>query len=247
MIFPIGDTQVKRGYFPLFAYGFILLNVLVWFFQLQYAELAICRYGSIPRDILNGKNEINLLTSMFMHGGWAHLLGNMLFLWVFADNIEATIGSWKFVLFYLLGGLVASLVHIFFGVGLSPEDCCMPCGNALGVRCAEGAKNMCSGTIPSVGASGAISAVMGAYIVMFPKSKIKILILVLFKTFYMSALLFLGIWIAMQVFSGYNNLGQLAGGGTAWWAHIGGFIFGVAAGFLFRPMIEKEKKGDAFV
>ncbi|MEM6965466.1 MAG: rhomboid family intramembrane serine protease [Bacteroidota bacterium] len=241
MIFTIGDEQVKGGHFPLFAYGFIALNIIAWFLQNQTPDLAICEYGSIPADILRGENYHTLITSMFMHGSWMHIIGNMLFLWVFADNIEATVGSFKFLIFYIGGGIAASVVHIYLGAGTEQIGCCFPCGNEMGIRCAENAVNMCSGSIPTVGASGAISAVLGAYLVMFPKSQVKILVLVFFRSFQVAAYLFLGLWIGMQLFSGFSSIGQAAAGGTAWWAHIGGFVFGVAAGFLFR-----EKGGIFF-
>jgi membrane associated rhomboid family serine protease len=240
MFFPIGDDQVKGGYFPLFSYGFIALNVLAYILQMQDPNLMICEYGSIPADILDGRNYHTLLTSMFMHGGPMHIIGNMLFLWVFADNIEATVGSFKFVIFYILGGIAASVAHIYLGAGTEQIGCCYPCGNAQGIRCTGDVINMCSGSIPTVGASGAISAVLGAYLVMFPKSQVKVLVLVFFRSFKLSAFIFLGMWIAMQVFSGFSAMGQAASGGTAWWAHIGGFVFGVAVGFLFK------EKGNVF-
>ncbi len=251
MLFPIGDDQVKGGYFPLFAYGFIVLNIIAFIFQWSTdppnpnnpyeLTLLTCEYGSIPADIINGKNYFTLLTSMFMHGGWMHLAGNMLFLWVFADNIEATVGSFKFVLFYILGGLAASLGHIYFGMGTEELGCCFPCGNVQGIECLPKEINRCSGSIPTVGASGAISAVLGAYMVMFPKSQVKVLVLIFFRSFKLSAFIFLGMWIAMQLYSGFSELGLSARGGTAWWAHIGGFVFGVVAGFLFK------EKGNLFL
>jgi membrane associated rhomboid family serine protease len=234
MFFPIGDDQVKGGYFPLFAYGFIALNVIAYILQMQSPNLLICEYGSIPDDILNGRNYHTLLTSMFMHGGPMHIIGNMLFLWVFADNIEATVGSFKFVIFYILGGIAASFAHIYLGAGTEQIGCCYPCGNAQGIRCTGDVIKMCAGSIPTVGASGAISAVLGAYLVMFPKSQVKVLVLVFFRSFKLSAFIFLGMWIGMQVFSGFSEMGKAASGGTAWWAHIGGFVFGVLAGFLFK-------------
>ena len=213
MFFPIGDTQVKRGHFPFLSYGFIAVNVLVFLYQVllgqEQGEVFIMNYATIPHDIVNGQNYYTIFTSMFMHGGWMHLIGNMLFLWVFGDNIEATIGSVAFFLFYIAGGIAASAAHILSDV---------------------------SSTIPSLGASGAIAAVLGAYLVMFPKSKIKVVFFFFFiRVFYMAAILFLGIWIAMQLVPGISQLGQAnVGGGVAWWAHIGGFAFGALAGFVFR-------------
>lgn len=241
MIFPIGDDQVKGGHFPLFAYGFIALNLIAFFLQMQDPDLLICEYGSVPLDILNGKNYFTLLTSMFMHGGIMHIIGNMVFLWVFADNIEATVGSLKFVIFYIGGGIAASVAHIYLGMGTEQLGCCYPCGNAQGIKCAGDMANICAGSIPTVGASGAISAVLGAYLVMFPKSQVKVLVIAFFQSFKLPAYIFLGMWIAMQLFSGFSELGKAASGGTAWWAHIGGFVFGVAAGFLFK------EKGNIFL
>ena len=213
MIFPIGDTQVVGGYKPIFSYLMIGINVVIFVFQatLPQAQLQsfIFHYGSIPVELANGEDYFTILTSMFLHGGWMHLIGNMLFLWIFADNIEATIGNIPFLIFYLTGGLAAAIVHTLFNL---------------------------NSAVPAVGASGAISAVLGAYLVMFPKSKVKVLVIYFFRAFSMSALLFLGFWIAQQLISGFFSLGADSAhtSGVAWWAHIGGFAFGVICGFFFR-------------
>lgn len=213
MFYPIGDENVQGGSFPIATYTLISINILVFFFEASLGEPAITNFinnfGAIPSEITSGQNLHSLFTCMFLHGGWAHLIGNMLFLWIFADNIEATIGTPRFTLFYILGGLIAALAHIAFDL---------------------------DGTIPMVGASGAIAAVMGAYIVMYPQSRIKIIfILFFFRPFYIPALLFLGVWILQQLTSGVGSLAETAEtAGVAWWAHIGGFVFGVLAGFYFR-------------
>lgn len=222
MIFPIGDDQVKGGHFPLFSYAFILLNCVVFFYELQCMnngtfEEFIQQYGAIPAEIVNGQDYFTLFTSMFLHGGWAHIIGNMLFLWIFADNIEATIGNVRFLIFYLLGGLAAHAGHIYFNMDSS---------------------------IVTVGASGAISAVMGAYLVMFPSSRIKMLFLIF--PFRIPAFLFLGFWVWEQ-FMGLGQIdtsGQADTGGVAWWAHIGGFVFGVIAGIYYRSagFMRKEEE-----
>lgn len=231
MIFPIGDDQVKGGYFPLFSYTFIALNVLAFFYQLQFQDLRVCTYGAIPDEILNGQDLFTLLTSMFMHGGWMHLLGNMLFLWVFADNIEATVGNGRFVLFYLLGGLAAVSAHIYFSMDTDLAICCAPCGG--GIPCA-GARSACALQTPMVGASGAISAVLGAYLVMFPQSRVKLWFF--FLTFRLPAFIFLVFWGWQQWANGMASLRTFeeASSGVAWWAHIGGFVFGLIAGLYFR-------------
>ena len=213
MIFPIGDTQVKGGHFPFFSYLFIVFNVLIFGYQfyLQSQEQLndfLYDWAVIPREVATGQNWVTIFTSMFLHGGWMHLIGNMLFLWVFADNIEATVGSFKFLIFYLLGGVAAWGLHFYFNS---------------------------TSSVPAVGASGAISAVLGAYLIMFPKSRIKVLFFLF--VFEITAFVFLGLWIAQQFISGVAELGvdtQIEGGGVAWWAHIGGFAFGLLAGFLFR-------------
>ena len=215
MIFPIGDDQVQGGSKPIFAYSFIAINVIVFLYQVSLGQPAcaqfIYEFGSIPNEITSGQDWFTLLTSIFMHAGWMHLIGNMLFLWVFADNIEATIGNMQFLLFYLVGGFVASLAHILSG----PES-----------------------VIPSVGASGAISAVMGAYLIMFPFSKIKMLVVFFFRSFRVPALLFLGLWIGQQLIAGIGSLSNTStSGGVAWWAHIGGFALGIVAGYFSKSDI----------
>lgn len=216
MIFPIGDDQVKGGHFPIFSYGFIVLNIVIFGYEAMLPgprlTVFIENFGSIPWEITRGEDLYTLATSMFLHGDIMHLIGNMLFLWVFADNIEATIGSPRFLLFYAIGGLAAVAGHIYF--------------------------NMDS-MVPMVGASGAISAIMGAYLVMFPRSRIKLLFLVF--PFRVTAWLFLGIWIWQQWTWGTSSLMDgSGGGGVAWWAHIGGFAFGLAAGVFFRSIGHME-------
>jgi len=212
MIFPIGDDQVKKGNFPFFSYILILINIGVFFYQVSMGlyqnEYFIYAFGVVPVQILQGQNLISLLTSMFLHGGWMHLVGNMLFLWVFADNIEAKVGHYRFLLFYLTGGIVASLLHSF----MNPYS-----------------------EVPCVGASGAISAVMGAYMVMFPTSKIKILFF-FFITFRVPAFIFLGLWAYQQYSNSIASLGTATAdtAGVAWWAHLGGFGMGLITGFYFR-------------
>jgi membrane associated rhomboid family serine protease len=226
MIFPIGDDQVEGGDKPIFTYLFLGLNVLAFLYMLFFSsaqdlESFYLTYGAIPAEIRSGTDWWTLFSSIFVHGGVMHLVGNMIFLWVFADNIEATIGSGRFVLFYLLGGILAGIAHVLF--------------------------NQAS-MVPAVGASGAISAVLGAYMVMFPKSRIRVFIIFLFSSAYIPAFLFLGIWILQQTVSGVGSLGtvNLASGGVAWWAHIGGFVFGFGSGFYFRRIL-RHRSGSYIV
>lgn len=240
MFFPIGDTQVEGGYKPIFSYTFIAVNLVIFILQWTTPGNLVCEYAAIPKQIIGGDNLFTLLTSMFMHGSWMHLIGNMLFLWVFADNIEANIGNIPFLIFYLTGGIFASAAHIYFsarGVNLDMITCELcntisPCNETQQPH---------SAIIPSLGASGAISAVMGAYLLMFPGSRIKVLVLLLFRSFYIPAILFLLLWFGQQLISGIGSLGltTVAGSGVAWWAHIGGFVFGIGSGLYFLTGLKR--------
>lgn len=210
MFFPVGDQNVIGGHKPLVSYTLIGLNVLIFLYQIMLPQDTMIQFmmsfGAIPSEIVEGNNWPSIFTSMFLHGGWMHLIGNMMFLWVFADNIEAVVGNRNFLIFYILGGLFASAAHIFFNMG-SP--------------------------VPAVGASGAISAVLGAYLVVFPHSRIRTLVFYFFVS--IPAIVFLGLWGLQQVISGIGAIGVTANtGGVAWWAHIGGFVFGLVAGIFIK-------------
>ena len=212
MLIPIGDDNIHGGARPVFTYAFLVINVAIFFYEYSLdnhdLQQFINQYGTIPADATSGKNTYTFISSMFLHGGWSHLIGNMLFLWIFGDNVEAVMGHAKYLLFYLAGGIIASFSHVWM--------------NADSI-------------IPSLGASGAISAVLGAYLIMFPRSRIKMMFIVFFVTFYISALIFIGFWFLQQFISAYGETGlEAQSQGVAWWAHIGGFIFGIVCGFFFR-------------
>ncbi|WP_207429274.1 rhomboid family intramembrane serine protease [Pedobacter sp. SYSU D00535] len=219
MLFPIGDDNVRGKHKPVFTYLLIILNCYFFWQELQLNEQQLGQlfytYGAVPSEVTSGRSLHTLFTSMFLHGGWMHLIGNMLFLWIFADNIEISIGNIRFILFYLAGGVFAALVHCLVLPG---------------------------STIPCIGASGAIAATLGAYLVMFPSSRIKILFF--FFVFRVSAFAFLLFWIAQQLFEGYATLGlQTADtAGIGYWAHIGGFGYGFVRGFFFRSRKKKGKE-----
>ena len=220
MFFPIGDVNVTRGVKPVFTPMIIGLNlaVFIWMFQLSYGEQEhlVRTFGCVPAQLWTGNAIYTLLTSLFIHGGWMHLIGNMLFMWVFADNIESTIGYKRFLLFYIGGGIVATLTHVYFS-GLSNTPC--------------------------VGASGAIAACLGAYMVMFPGSKIKVLFILLLSSFRVPAFVFLGIWMVQQTWAGIGSLGTMTSdtSGVAYWAHIGGFVYGLIMGFVFYAEAKKMR------
>ena len=236
MLFPIGDTQVIGGHKPYVSYALIVINIAIFIVQYMTPGNLVCDFSAIPFEIIQGNSYYTLISSMFLHGGWLHLLGNMVFLWVFADNIEAKIGSFKFAVFYLTGGIIANFAHIYFSsysTDLSQIQC-LPCSMLM--PCDDYTTHIATAAIPTLGASGAIAAVLGAYLVMFPKSRIKILVLLLFRSFYLPAIAFLGIWFLQQLFYGIGSLSSAFQGddSVAWWTHIGGFVFGLATGIYYR-------------
>lgn len=212
---PIGDDRIRGAKFPWVTTLIILLNVLVFLVEVSLDEEALTAFimqaGAVPASIQQGQNLLSLFTSMFLHGGWLHLISNMLFLWVFGDNIEAALGPLGYVLFYLAGGALGSLAHVV----THP-----------------------SSTIPSVGASGAISAVLGAYLVMFPHSRVRVLLLLgyFLTTARVTAVVFLGLWAVTQLLNGVARLGAATAetAGVAYWAHIGGFVLGLLIGFCCK-------------
>lgn len=217
---PIGDQDIRESGRPWVTWLLVSANVIVFIYELTLGptqlEQFVRDYGAVPARIREGENLISLFTSIFLHGGLIHILSNMVFLLVFGDNVEATLGKLGYLGFYLLGGLVASGAHVIANPGAS---------------------------VPSLGASGAVAAVLGSYVVMFPRSRVKVLV---FWGFYatvtrVAALLFVGIWFLTQFLSGIAALtAQTAQtGGVAYWAHIGGFIPGLVVGFLFRKQAQE--------
>ena len=214
-MFPIGDTDVREAGPGLWTVILVLLNVGVFAVQITLLRPGLTeffnRYGVVPSRLVEGEQLYSVFTSMFIHGGWVHLITNMLFLWVFGDNVEAALGRIVYPLFYLGGGVAAMAAHVLVNPGSD---------------------------LPSVGASGAIGALLGAYIVMFPRAQVKVLLLLGFFVIVrrITAVVFLGVWFAMQFLTGLAGLGveTAEAGGVAVWAHIGGFLFGVVIGFLFR-------------
>jgi len=210
---PIRDSIPTRRV-PVINYLLIAANVavfvLMWLAGSQQ-EALVYQFALIPASFTGGLSlgdVADLFTGMFMHAGLAHLGGNMLYLWIFGDNVEDTMGAVKYLAFYLVGGVVASLVHIL----TNPVS-----------------------EIPTVGASGAIAAVLGAYLVLFPHSRVATIIpLGLFmRVTMLPAALVLGLWFVLQLFSGVLSLGGPDVGGVAFWAHIGGFVAGVVMALLF--------------
>jgi membrane associated rhomboid family serine protease len=188
----------------------VAANAVVFFMELTGGDAFVQRWSLIPADIVAGHNWITILTSMFMHEGWLHILGNMVFLWAFGPQIEDAMGPFRYLTFYLLSGLVAMLGQ----VAASPAS-----------------------TIPNLGASGAIAGVMGAFIVTYPRDGIRTILFLgfFFPVTVLPAGLLIGIWFLMQLFSGVGSVAQAqATGGVAYMAHVAGFIFGAVAARLFE-------------
>jgi membrane associated rhomboid family serine protease len=221
-MFPLRDN-IRSYRKPHITRAIVILNALIYIIQFIMPEkinrMIIYNYGFIPlrfaRDIMSrqfsAQNFIPLATSAFLHGSWAHLIGNMWTLWIFGDNIEDRLGHFRFAVFYILSGAVAMGFHFLFNAGSS---------------------------IPAIGASGAIAGVMGAYFVLFPHSRIITLVPIFIIPFFIRvpALIYLAIWFFMQVYSGtINSILGGAGSGVAWWAHIGGFVSGIVLLKLLYP------------
>jgi membrane associated rhomboid family serine protease len=206
---PLSDADRKPVKFPVVTLLIIVVNFIVFFMELAGGDDFISRWSMVPAQIMAGKDWITLLTSMFMHEGWEHILGNMVFLWAFGPEVEDTMGSVRYLGFYLIGGLVANFAEIAIDPG---------------------------STILSLGASGAIAAVMGAFILAFPRDRIKTILTVgiFAKITLIPSMLLLGFWFLLQVFSQIGSIADVQNGGVAYMAHIGGFIFGAVTWRLFE-------------
>ena len=221
---PIGDENADRVRSPYINYLLIVINVLVFIFfqKMGSDETVIAGFATVPKEIITGEDitggplvatpvpvYFTLFTSMFMHGGWAHLLGNMLYLWIFGDNLENRLGHLGYLFFYLLCGLIASLAHVFTSYFFERDM-----------------------LIPSLGASGAISGVLGGYLLLFPRNRVHVFLIRAIVP--VPAIVALGFWILLQVISGMSTPGgEQTGGGIAYAAHIGGFIAGLLLVKLF--------------
>jgi len=219
-LIPLRDSAKSKS-FPAVNLAIIALNLFIYFKEVTVEPYRLNQiyytFGLIPADVLNTVFTgapltpvlDNFITAMFIHGGWVHVLGNMLFLWVFGDNIEDRLGRWRYLLFYLAAGAAASLTHIMF----NPTS-----------------------TIPVIGASGAVAGVLGAYMITFPRSRILALvpIFIVFTLMEIPAVIFIALWFVIQLFNGVASLGGTANP-VAWWAHVGGFLAGALLIKLIAP------------
>jgi len=205
---PTGDDNSSRRTTPIVTYILIALNVLFFVVELSGGDAFITQWAFVPNRFLAnpGADSPTLFTSMFMHAGLLHIGGNMLYLWIFGDNVEDRFGHVKFSIFYLLCGLAATAAQLVFSL---------------------------DSNIPNLGASGAIAGVLGAYVLLFPKAKVSVLQGQ--RVVPVPALIVIGVWFVLQLFSGIGSIASTSDtGGVAYMAHIGGFIAGLALALLFR-------------
>jgi membrane associated rhomboid family serine protease len=219
-MFPIGDENHGRRSMPVVTVALIALNILVFFLELSGGQAFIREWAFIPARFGSNPSAdaVTVLSAMFMHGGWLHLGGNMLYLWIFGDNVEDTLGPFKFLIFYLVCGVAATFAQYVVFPG---------------------------SRIPNVGASGAIAGVLGAYLLMFPHARVRVL--VYHQIVAMPALIVLGLWIVLQIFSGVGSIATTSQtqetGGVAYMAHVGGFV----AGFLLILVLRgRSDRSQAF-
>ena len=252
MIMPLYDDNSQRIRTPFVNYTLIAINIFVFVMFQNFGENErfVYTFSAVPAEIISGKDiqssptvlgktrsgeeiirpgleptpftvYITLITSMFMHGGIGHILGNMLFLWIFGDNVEDRLGHLQYLLFYITVGVLASLAHV--------ATCVLLKSDLL---------------TPSLGASGAISGVMGAYLLFFPNNSVTVLIFRFVTT--VPAIVAVGLWFAMQLFSSFMELGAGEGGGVAYGAHIGGFIAGLPLAFFIDKTLSEGKQNASW-
>ncbi len=218
---PISDESRRPSHFPVVTVSIIVLNALGFLCELIWGDAFVGRWSLIPANLVAGKHLITLLTSMFMHGSWLHIIGNMVFLWAFGPEVEDAMDPARYAVFYLLGGIVAMLAQVAVDPG---------------------------STIPTLGASGAIAAVMGAFMVTYPRDKIRTIFLLgwIVDVTFIPAAFLIGLWFLIQLF----NIGVVANaqtGGVAYIAHIAGILFGAATARLFeepRRLADTRRKLD---
>ncbi len=219
---PIRDS-VRSSHFPIVNYSLIVINFLVFFYELSLGsglDRFLEQWALVPALVADQPlaptgpasssppGIATIVTSMFLHGGWLHVLGNMLFLWVFGDNVEDAMGSLRYLIFYLIAGVAAALAQMFMSI---------------------------DSLLPSLGASGAVSGVLGAYMLLYPRARVLTWVpVLLFLVIRIPAVIFIGLWFIIQFFQGLLAANDPTLGGVAWWAHIGGFLAGVVLVNVFR-------------
>jgi membrane associated rhomboid family serine protease len=207
-VIPLGDVSRRQGRFPIVTLLIILTNALVFFEELAQGNAFVDRWACVPVRIEHGHALVTLVTGTFLHAGWMHIIGNMVFLWAFGPAMEDAMGRVSYTLFYLFGGIIAMLAQVAGSPGSH---------------------------VPCLGASGAIAAVMGAFIVTYPRDRIRSLlwIVIVIRITFIPAALLIGIWFIIQLFDAVGSAASVQSGGVAYLAHVGGFLFGVVTARLW--------------
>ncbi len=207
---PLSDATRRPRSVPVVTISIIAVNALVFVLELAGGDAFVNRWMEVPADIVSGRHLITLLTAMFMHAGWMHIIGNMVFFWAFGPEIEDAMGPLRYLAFYLLSGLAAAAAQI----ALAPHS-----------------------TVPNLGASGAIAGVMGAFLITYPRDRIRTVLLIgwFVRITQIPAALLIGLWFLIQLVSQIGSVANVqTGGGVAYMAHVGGFVFGAATARLFE-------------
>lgn len=206
---PLSDIDRRPLSLPVITISIVGINIIVFLIELMMGKSFIIRWSFIPAEIASGKHITTILTSLFLHGGFMHIIGNMIYLWAFGPEMEDAMGKYLYLLFYFSGGILASFAQVV----INPAS-----------------------TIPNLGASGAIAAVMGAFIVKFPHDRIRtIIFLGWFVTIsFVPSIVLIGFWFGLQLLNGFGSFVKHQAGGIAYMAHIGGFMFGMVFGYLFK-------------
>jgi membrane associated rhomboid family serine protease len=213
---PLEDSSRRPRSFPVVTFGIILLNAIVFFLELTGGDAFVKQWSLMPADIVAGRHWITIITAMFMHGGWMHIIGNMVFLKAFGPEIEDAMGPLRYIAFYILSGVAASIAQI----AVSPNS-----------------------TVPNLGASGAIAGVMGAFLITYPGDRIRTLLWfgIFVRTAFIPAGLLIGVWFLLQLFSQIGSVADVQSGGVAYAAHVGGFVFGAISARFFEGFPSKAK------
>jgi membrane associated rhomboid family serine protease len=210
---PLGDESRTPSRLPVVTAGLIAVNALVFILELANGDAFVTQWSVIPKDISSGHHLVTVLTAMFMHGSWSHIIGNMVFLWAFGPEMEDAMGGWRYLAFYLVGGAVGGLAQIAADPG---------------------------STIPNLGASGAIAAVMGGFMVTYPRDRIRTLLFLgwYVRVTFVPAAALIGFWFLFQLLS-FGAIANTQSGGVAYLAHIGGLLFGAATARLFEGSVSR--------
>lgn len=215
---PLSDASRRLRYFPIMTVLIIAANATMFMLELRYGNAFVLQYALVPARIMAGRDLLTILTAMFMHQGWMHIIGNMLFLWAFGPEIEDVMGPARYAVFYLLGGLAATFAQIV----VDPHS-----------------------TIPNLGASGAIAGVMGGFLVTYPQDRIRTLFFLgwFVHVAFVPAILLIGLWFALQLLNELGSMATVQSGGVAYMAHIGGMIFGFITARLFESRRRRAAQG----